>query len=226
MQLSHIKILRRRKYAGLIKSLDDNVGRILECLDEQGLTENTLLVFTNDNGGQTQTGASNFPLRGGKGTLWEGGIRVPLAIRWPQRIAAGQVVDDPVISLDLLPTFMAAARGTVNPAWNLDGISLMDRLDGNVESLPERTLFWRRSALDIAARRGAWKMIHRRSEPGAVPQLFGLDQDPGETTDRASEHPAILQDLVDAAAQWESQLARPLWGPNRGPDPAPPPDRN
>ena len=108
-KLANMKPNKRKKNAGLMVSLDENVGKILDQLDVLGLTEKTLVVFTNDNGGQTQSGANNHPLRGRKGQLWEGGVRVPMAIRWPGHIPAGSVFEEPVISLDLFPTFLAAA---------------------------------------------------------------------------------------------------------------------
>ena len=108
--LSKISAMKRRRYAGLVVSLDENVGKILACLAANKLDGRTLVIFTNDNGGQTKTGANNQPLRGRKGQLWEGGIRVPCAMRWPGRIEAGSVIDDPISSLDFLPTFLAICR--------------------------------------------------------------------------------------------------------------------
>ena len=214
-QLKHIRKLRRRKNAGLMVSLDENVGKILDRLKALDLEKDTMVIFTNDNGGQTQTAANNEPLRGRKGQLWEGGIRVPMAIRWPGRISAGTVIDDPVISLDLLPTFFAAAERTVDPAWNLDGLSLFKLLTGEVDSVPGRKLYWRRNgaAGAIAVRQGQWKMIHLRNEDGAEARLFDLDGDIGEMRNLAEENPEVLRELVDAANDWESELAQPLWGP-------------
>lgn len=128
-KLAHITPMKRRKYAGLVKALDDNVGKVLAALDAAGIADNTLVVFTNDNGGQTMTGANNGKLRGRKGMLTEGGIRVPMCMRWPGRIAAGTKVDDPVISLDFLPTFLAVSGADVDPEWQLDGVDLVPRLD-------------------------------------------------------------------------------------------------
>ncbi|MGI9519481.1 MAG: sulfatase [Pirellulaceae bacterium] len=220
--LSGIERERRRKYAGLIKSMDDNVGKVLSCLDELGLADNTLVIFSNDNGGQTQTGANNYPLRGRKGMLWEGGIRVPMAMRWPDRIAAGSVIDDPVITLDWLPTFVEAAEQTMDPAWELDGISLLDRITGETTQLPERTLFWRRRGSEgaIAARRGHWKMIHNRQDEGSAPELYSLESDIGEARNVADGNPEIVRQLVGEVEEWESGLSEPQWtprSPNRPP---------
>ncbi|MFT4543138.1 MAG: arylsulfatase A-like enzyme [Planctomycetota bacterium] len=112
-ELARIEDQKRRKYAGLVKAMDDNVGVILEALERAGIADDTLVLFTNDNGGQTETGANNYPLRGRKGMLYEGGIRVPAAARWPAVIEAGGVIDEPLISLDLTPTFLNLARASV-----------------------------------------------------------------------------------------------------------------
>ena len=142
-RVAHIKNKKRRNYAGLVVSLDDNVGKILDALKENDLDETTLVLFTNDNGGQTLTGANNAPLRGKKGTFFEGGIRVPLAMKWPGKITPGKVIDEPVIALDLLPTFVNIAGGKVENHWNLDGIDLSSLLSSSTNTPPSRPLFWR-----------------------------------------------------------------------------------
>jgi len=215
--LSAIRPIKRRKNAGLIASLDENVGKILDQLESQGVAQNTLVVFTNDNGGQTQSGAINQPLRGRKGQLWEGGIRVPMAMRWPDQIAAGTVLEDPVISLDLFPTFFAAAKQPVSPDWNLDGVNLLDYITGQAEELPKRQLFWRRHGGNgnLAVREGDWKLIYQRKEPGAKPELYQLNNDIAESSDVADQYPARVQEMVDKAAAWEAGLVEPLWGMNR-----------
>ncbi len=210
--LGHIENLRRRKYAGMVKSLDDNVGKILAALKKAGLTERTLVVFTNDNGGQTSTGANNSPLRGRKGQLLEGGVRVPWAMRWPDRIPAGLVIDDPVISLDLLPTFLAAAGAP--RAEGLDGVDLLPRLTGRVDALPERALMWRKDGTgrEIAIRRGRWKLHVADRAESEVPMLYDLETDRGESTDRAAEHPDRVAALAQELAAWEKELVPPRWG--------------
>ncbi|MHC5009805.1 MAG: sulfatase-like hydrolase/transferase, partial [Planctomycetota bacterium] len=188
---------RRRRYAGLIKSLDDNVGKVLAALAEHGLAEHTLVVFTNDNGGQTQTGADNAPLRGRKGELLEGGIRVPLGMRWPGRIEAGTVIDDPVISLDFLPTFVSAAGGEVPASWHLDGVDLLPRMEGTLDALPERPLFWRMGGTtgEIAMRLGRFKLHlpDRPSSPAAA--LYDLENDVAEAHDLAVTHPELVASM-------------------------------
>ncbi|MCH2587842.1 MAG: sulfatase-like hydrolase/transferase [Planctomycetales bacterium] len=213
-RLAEIPAGRRRRYAGLVVSLDENVGKILECLGSNKLDHKTLVIFTNDNGGQTKTGANNQPLRGRKGQLWEGGVRVPCAMRWPGRIRAGSVIDDPVSSLDFLPTFLALAGTRPQPEWKLDGINLIPRLTGEVDALPERDLHWRGggSKGPIAMRRGPWKMVHNRQFMGGRPQLFRLDRDLSETENLADDHPEMLAEMVKRASAWEAQLVEPLWG--------------
>ncbi len=210
--LARIEDGQRRRYAGLVKALDDNVGKILAALADEGLARDTLVVFTNDNGGQTRTGAVNTPLRGGKGDLWEGGVRVPCALRWPRVVRPGTVVDLPASALDLAPTFLAAAGVAVEelPAPALDGLDLAPLLAGG--ALPERTLFWRTRGPDgpVAARRGRWKLLQRSRD--AAPALYDLVSDPGETTDVAVGHPLRVAELAAQLAAWEAALVEPAWG--------------
>jgi arylsulfatase A-like enzyme len=212
-RIAHISPKQRREHCGLIVALDDNVGKILKCLDEEGLDGNTLVIFTNDNGGATHTGANNTPLHGKKGQVWEGGIRVPWALRWPGKIKAGSVIDDPIISLDLLPTFIELAGAKVDPAWKLDGISLLPRLTGKTEELPTRPLFWRQggSKGPRAMREGQWKIVHDRKS-GSPPRLFDLSTDIEESEDLAAEKPEILKAMLAKLNSWESELQEPRWG--------------
>lgn len=210
----HIEKKGRQNYAGLIVSLDDNVGKILKSIKDNGIEEKTIVIFTNDNGGQTATGADNTPLKGKKGTLWEGGVRVPWAMRWPATIKAGGVIDDPIISLDILPTFIEAAGEKTNKSWNLDGRSFLPLLTGEKKSQPVRTLHWRQhgSGGSIAIREGKWKLIHNRSEAGAKPELYDLSKDISESKDLSAENPEVMKQLSKKMKTWESQLKEPLWG--------------
>ena len=179
------------------------------------MEKNTLVVFTNDNGGQTLTGASNFPLRGRKGSLWEGGIRVPWVMRWPGKIKPGRVIDDPVISLDLLPTFIAVAGGSTKLEWKLDGTNLLPLLTGKIKRLPKRILHWRRRGPTgpIAIREGVWKLIHQRDSDNAKPELYNLTADISESKNIAGKHPEIVAALWKKSQAWDKQLNSPLWGP-------------
>jgi arylsulfatase A-like enzyme len=216
--LTQIENKRRRAYAGMVKCMDDNIGLVLDALKQQGLEDKTLVVFTNDNGGQTSTGAINRPLRGAKGTLWEGGVRVPMAMKWPGKIEPGLVVDDPVISLDFTPTFLAAGDGQILPDWKLDGVNLLPRLTGLLDSLPQRPIYWRGHGPDgdSAIRLGDWKLVLPDHAPGTGPQLYNLAQDIGEALDLASQHPERVESLGALLAAWEKQLVDPLWRYPRG----------
>lgn len=205
---------KRLNYAGLVKSLDDNCGKILDCLEKEGLAKNTLVVFSNDNGGQTQTGALNTPLRGHKGEVVEGGIRVPMAMRWPGVIPAGKTNDSPVISLDWLPTFVEAAGGKAEAEWKLDGVSLLPVLKDPSAVVPARSLFWRTggSKGPVAVREGDWKLVHLRGKKeGAGPELYHLKDDVSEAKNLAAEQPDKVKALEAKLKAWEAELAEPLW---------------
>ncbi|BCX48775.1 arylsulfatase [Haloferula helveola] len=212
-KLSSIEKKGRRNYAGLLVSLDANVGKVLDCLKSEGLEDNTIVIFTNDNGGQTQLGANNFPLKGKKGQLTEGGVRVPWAIRWPGKIKPGSVIDDPIISLDLVPTFVEAAGAAIEDSWKLDGVPLTQRLQG-CEALAERPLFWRQhgSSGNRSMRLGNWKLHHNR-KAGLKPELYDLSADIGEKTDLAGKEPEQVKKMLAQLDAWESELTEPLWGP-------------
>ena len=208
---AHIENQKRANYAGLIVSLDDNVGKVLDCLKAEGLEENTVVLFTNDNGGQTQVGADNTPLKGRKGTLWEGGVRVPWAVRWPAQIEAGEVVDEPVISLDIVPTMVELAGGKVDPKWKLDGRSLLPLL--NDEAFPVRPFFWRKggSKGDRAMRLGDWKLVDNRKNDGTR-ELFHLGRDVSEVKDLSGEEGERMKEMLAKLDVWESELIEPHWG--------------
>jgi arylsulfatase A-like enzyme len=212
-KLESIQRPRRRKYAGLIKSLDDNVGKVLAALARHGLDANTLVIFTNDNGGQTGTGANNAPLRGRKGMLLEGGIRVPMCMRWPGKIEAGSVIDDPVISLDFLPTFVAMGGGKVAAEWNLDGLNLLPRLSGKQDALPTRPLYWRKGGKnkEIAMRYGDLKLHFTDRSKSPDPALYDLSDDIGEAKDLAATLGETVKEMRAMLATWEQQQAEPIW---------------
>jgi len=171
-------------------------------LRQHGLEEDTLVVFLSDNGGPTaELTSSNAPLRGGKGQLFEGGIRVPFAMQWKGRLPAGQTSHRPVISLDILPTALAAAGGPV-PA-NLDGRDLLAQTNRR----EERTLFWRYGA-NIALRRGDWKLVRQGS---GVFALFHLGEDPGEKRDRLADQPGIARALRADLERMDASMVERLW---------------
>jgi arylsulfatase A-like enzyme len=213
----------RKYYLANLASLDEHVGRVLGALDKIGAADNTLVVFMSDNGASLNSGGSSTPLRGSKFTTFEGGIRVPLMVKWPGKIRPGRTIEDPVIALDLLPTFVEAAGGTIKPEEQIDGVSLLPRARGvGDESLSGRTLYWKFQK-QWAIRRGEWKLvvarqpktrhvvkwlIHGPTSDG--PQLFNLKDDPAEQKDLSQGHPEIVKDLSNAFKVWESHHGE--WG--------------
>ncbi|MGE3316548.1 MAG: sulfatase [Planctomycetaceae bacterium] len=199
---------RRRTFAAMLSALDDGVGSVLAKLRTNGIEENTLIVFVSDNGGPThRTSSRNGPLRGKKGEVFEGGIRVPFLMQWKGHIPAGKTYDQPVIALDLLPTFLAAAGGKAPEGLQLDGVDLIPFLNGDGNNAPHESLFWRYGQ-QAAVRKGNWKYV-RRTEEGE--QLYDLNSDIGETTNLASSKPEILDELKKTYASWNAELVAPLW---------------
>lgn len=198
---------KRRKLLAMTIALDRAVGQILGTIDESGISENTIVMFVNDNGGATTNASDNGPLRGMKGSKFEGGIRVPWVTRWPARIRAGSHFKEPVSTLDIAATVLAAAKVPAALRQNLDGVDLSDHLSGLSQDAPHPALFWRR-AVAAAVRYGPWKLI--RVE-GLAPQLFHLDQDPSETIDRSSDEPELVADLLERLSHWEEGLIDPAW---------------
>ena len=199
--------MKRRTYAAMMKALDDGVAKVRAALAEHKLAEQTLIVFINDNGGATGNGSDNGPLRGMKGSKWEGGIRVPFMMTWPGRLPKGTTFDAPVISLDILPTALAAAGGTWTGKKPLDGVDLLPYASGRKKGTPHEVLFWRRGVA-AACRKGDWKLIRVQGNPDL---LFDLAKDPGEKTNLAGKHPDKVKDLKVALAAWETGLAPPRW---------------
>ena len=202
-EFESIRDEHRRLFAAMLRSMDNAVGRILAAIRQAGLEENTLVFFASDNGGPTaELTSSNYPLRGGKGQLYEGGIRVPFTMQWKGRVPEGKSVRDPATSLDILPTVLDAAR--VNAA-GLDGLSLLKPLPA------ERPLYWRYGR-NAALRLGPWKIV-RQSPPGQTAdfQLFDLSQDPSESKDLSRTEPRRLEALRAHFAELDAQMAPPLW---------------
>jgi arylsulfatase A-like enzyme len=209
-----IKDERRRTYAAMVATLDESVGRVLTALDASGRRDNTLIVFFSDNGGpMTKRNANaslNTPLRGQKGDVFEGGIRVPFVVSWPARLRAGAAYDQPVSSLDIFPTALAVAgvrRESRLPP--LDGVDLLPFLAGRNPAAPHARLFWRMDGGEaFAVREGDWKWMRTYTNP---PELYNLREDLGESRNLAAKHPEIARRLADAAAEWNQGLVKPIW---------------
>jgi len=165
-------------------------------------------VFTNDNGGpMDKNGSSNYPLSGVKGTHLEGGIRVPGIVSWPNKLKGDSVFDWPLITLDLLPTFIAAGGGAPSKIDDLDGINMLPFLQGDTSTLPHKTLHWKMETRG-AIREGDWKLLRFPDRPA---ELFDLAKDPAEQHDLARQHPEIVKRLFRSMFAWELELERPLF---------------
>lgn len=197
-----------RNHRAMTIALDRAVGVVLDSLQSNGLTENTLVVFVNDNGGAA--GHDNTPLRGQKGSTWEGGMRVPFAMQWPAGLPKGKIYDHPVIALDIFPTAMEAAGVAKSPGKPLDGVNLVPFLTGKNSGKPHDTLFWKNGDR-WAVRDGDLKLVVPEGKSSA-PALYDLSKDIGEATDLASTKPeevSRLQKLYDA---WHKDFPPTPWG--------------
>ena len=205
---------RRRTYAAMVATVDEAVGRVLSALDTSGQRERTLIFFFSDNGGpMTKRNANasiNTPLRGQKGDVYEGGIRVPFVVSWPGRIPAGKSYERAVSSLDVFPTALAAAAAKRDPHLPaLDGVDLVPFLSGQAAREPHPRLFWRMDGGEaFAIREGNWKWLRTYSNP---PELYNLADDVGESRNVASQHPEVAARLAARVAEWNKELVSPLW---------------
>jgi arylsulfatase A-like enzyme len=194
----------RADYIKMVEHLDSSIGKILAELDRLGLTKGTLVIVTNDNGGERLS--DNGPLFHGKYTLWEGGIRVPCIVRQPGVIPAGITSAQPVITMDLTATVLAAAGAAVPAGVTLDGEDVLPILIGT-KPVRERTFCWRLQRPgepegQRAVRKGKWKYVLDRE----VELLFDLEADPGERKTLAVKHPDTVAELRKALADWEAKL--------------------
>ena len=198
----------RKKVAAMTLALDRACGKILDKLKELGLEENTLVVFTNDNGGPTDRNASsNYPLSGTKSSQLEGGIRVPFLMRWPGKIAPNSVYRYPIITLDLLPTFFEAAGGSADSLLQLDGVNLLPYIQGRRQERPHQRLYWKRDVRAVV-RDGDWKLIRFADRPA---QLYNIVEDPREMKNMVAVYPEKVRKMYKMIYEWESTLERPAW---------------
>lgn len=191
----------RAEYVAMLERADQGVGQILRALDKLGLRRNTIVIFTNDNGGEWLS--RNTPLFHRKGTVWEGGIRVPAIIRWPGRIPAGSVSGQVGITMDLTASILVATGTPVPAETRLEGINLLPVLEGRVPEI-ERTLFWRviSATPQRAVRSGDWKLLF----DGARPMLFNVRTDLGERNDMIGQRPDIARRLQSLLAAWQTDV--------------------
>ncbi len=205
--LRRIKDVQRRIFAGMLVALDRGVGNIRDALDELGLRRKTLIVFLSDNGGPTEElTSSNAPLRGGKGTLYEGGVRVPMVWCYPDRLPSGRVESRPVLSLDIAATAIDAAGLEVDES--IDGKSLFEHFDGPGLDSEHQEIYWRMQGGKMALRRGNWKIVRpKASEPI---ELYHLAGDPGESRNLSGDHPEKMRELVNRWMAMNAQMAEPI----------------
>ena len=208
--LSHIDSHRERVYGAMVRSLDRGVGQVLAALEEQGIDDNTLVLFTSDNGGAGYIGIPevNHPYRGWKITLFEGGIHVPFLAKWPDRIAPGSRFESPVQHFDLFATAAAAAGASLPDDRVMDGVDLLPFVTGDAQGVPHRELFWSSGASKSALVDG-WKL--NVSDPPGRSWLFNLAEDPAEQNDLSASRPEKLAELQAALERHQSEQAPPAW---------------
>ncbi|MCC7490923.1 MAG: sulfatase [Fimbriimonadaceae bacterium] len=208
-------------YAAMLERVDSAVGRVLDELTRQGLDNDTVVVFTSDNGGLLPV-TNNAPLRNGKGTLYEGGLRVPWIVRWPGAVAAGSTCDAPVCSIDLWPTLLDLAGAPAAGRPPVDGRSLQPLLTGG-RRIDREALYWhyphyRRTAPGGALRDGRWKLIEYYEDQRT--ELYDLLADPSESRDLATAEPARARELRARLAAWRRAVGAQMPTPNPAWDPA------
>jgi len=202
----HIKDESSRIYAAMTSALDDGIGEVLDALEQNGLDDNTLVIFTSDNGAGVADYCSNGPLRLGKQTMFEGGVRVPFAIKWPGKIPKGTTYEHPISTLDIFPTVLAAAGASPPTDIALDGVDLMPYLSGSNSEKPHDKLFWRAGNI-WATRDGDWKLIYAADRHW----LYDLSADIGEKTNLADKRPDMVKEMTASFEQWNRGNVEPLW---------------
>ena len=203
----------RQSYAGMVCGVDRGVGEVVDALKATGQFDDTLIVFLSDNGGKESQGANNGVLREGKGSVYEGGYRVPMFWHWPQHVPAGKRYHHPVTALDFYPTFARLANATIPEGKHLDGTDIWDdfladhspRQGGMIYVLRHRA---GQGYSDVSARKDQWKAcrIYRQKW-----KLFNIVQDIGENNDLSALHPEILSEMVSEAKRWSQSHTDPLW---------------
>jgi len=211
------------RYAAMVESVDENVGRLLQTLKDMSLFDNTVVLFTSDNGGVLRF-TSQAPLRAGKGSYYEGGIRVPMIFRWPGKTQPGTLCHTPVSGIDIYPTFLEMMSTSKPTGVSLDGVSLMPLLK-KIGELKERPLFWHfpiyleggnhetrdpvfRTRPGSVVRLGDWK-LHEYFEDGGL-ELYNLEEDIGETTNLVETYPEKAKELFGLLDSWRKNLEAPV----------------
>jgi len=211
-KFSHIEDIHRRIFAAMLANMDDSVGAVMEQLRQSGLAENTLVFFLSDNGGPTrELTSSNLPLRGQKGQMYEGAIRVPFMVQWKGTLPSGRIYDKPVSSMDIFATASASA-GAKTPG-QVEGVDLVPFLAGEDNGRPHQTLYWRQGG-KTALRHGDWKLVRmgKKFGPGnAKWELYDLSKDISEERDLATSQPERLVELVRLWEKMNGEMSEPLF---------------
>jgi arylsulfatase A-like enzyme len=199
---------KRKIVAAMGLAMDRAVGKVLAKLKELGIEDNTIVVFTNDNGGPTDANASsNLPLSGIKATHLEGGLRVPFLMKYPGKLKPNTTYNLPISTFDLLPTFFKAAGGDIAHLEDIDGVDLLPFVNGQKTGRPHETLFWKRDARAVI-RKGDWKFIRFPDRPA---ELFYLPDDERELNNLADQEPKRYLQMYKELFAWEATLERPRW---------------
>lgn len=208
--LSQIKDHRTRVYAAMVRNLDRNIGRVLQALKDKGLDDNTLVIFTSDNGGANYIGLPdiNRPYRGWKATFFEGGIHVPFLLRWPNQLPAGAVYRSPVGHVDIFATAAGAAGAAAPKDRVMDGVDLVPFVKGQATGDPHKAIYWRSGRYKTVLA-GGWK-LQVAQEPNRT-WLFDLSTDPTERHDLSKARPEKLRELQATLAQLDGQMVKPAW---------------
>ncbi len=210
----HVKSERRRTLLAMLHAMDRNVGRVLDKIETEGLESNTLIFFLSDNGGQpTDNYSYNMPLRGTKGSYYEGGIRVPFAVKWPGKVPQGKIYALPVSSLDIAATIFSAvglAEPTNSDELQIDGVNMLEYLGGARPELSRRYLFWK-MVNHRAVRDAEWKLVQH----GETKELFNLADDPSERRNVLDERPDVVARLESAYLEWDRQNIPAQYGYDR-----------
>jgi arylsulfatase A-like enzyme len=194
----YVERFKDERYA-VVAALDDALGQLLDAIDKLGLTESTLVIFVGDNGGPPW-GAGG--LKGNKGQVYEGGIRIPFLARWPGRLPVGATYDQPVMHIDVLPTILAAAGLQVSQS--LDGLNLLPYWLGTKQGTPHERLFWGLPSRKHAARVGQWKLVAGENKP----ELYDLSKDPVEEKNLATDNPDVLRSMLQQVQGWQERTQR------------------
>jgi arylsulfatase B len=206
-QFSEIEDIQRRIFAAMLANMDSGVGSVMQKLKDSGLEDNTLVIFLSDNGGPTlELTSSNAPLRGGKGSMYEGGVRIPFMMQWKGWLTPGEVYEQAVSSLDIFPTCAGVAGAKIPD--NLDGVNLLPYLTGKNQEPPHEWLFWRQGP-KTAIRKGDWKIVYNSRNKEW--ELFNLAEDLEESRNLAGRYPGKLKELVLDWEKLNKQMAEPVF---------------